>query len=171
MSTSLSVGQKVALATAVSIPSGYAWLRWKHPTLLNDFRGLLRIRNAFNALTKFMEAGNTFVDLVEKHAQERPSHPCVLYENEMYTYAEVVWNMNRTARWIRSSDPSLKTGDVICVLLYNGPTMLWTWLGLMKMGVIASLINYNLTGDALLHCIRASEPKKLIIGSGEKLYE
>ena len=94
---------------------------------------------------------------------------CILYEEEMYTYAEVAWNANRTARWIRGSEPALKKGDVVCVLLYNGPTFVWTMLGLMKLGVVASFINFNLKGAALLHCIRVSNPKKLLIGSGNAI--
>ena len=167
MSRYWSSREAAALVAAASLPSGYAWLRWKHPNLAHDLRYYFCLKNAQNRLQNLVQTGITFLDIFEKHAQERPSHPCILYEDEMYTYAEVAWNANRTARWVMDSDPGLKKGDVVCVLLYNGPTFVWTMLGLMKLGVVASFINFNLKGAALLHCIRVSNSNKLIVGSGD----
>ena len=159
MFRSWSSGQAAALVAAASIPSGgYAWLEYYY-----------RFKSALNTFQKNVDAGITFLDIFEKHALERPSHPCILYEEEMYTYAEVAWNTNRLARWVRGSEPDLKKGDVVCVLLHNGPTFVWTWLGLMKLGVISSLINFNLKGAALVHCIRLSNSKQVIVGSGNKV--
>ena len=169
MSRSWSSGQAAALVAAASVPSGYAWLRWKHPSLMHDLEIFYRLKIGQRAMEKLLQSQITFLDIFEKHANERPGQPCILYEEEMYTYAEVAWNANRTARWIRGSEPALKKGDVVCVLLYNGPTFVWTMLGLMKLGVVASFINFNLKGAALLHCIQVSNPKKLLIGSGNAI--
>ena len=166
MSRTRSSGQAAALVAAASVPSGYAWLRWKHPTLAHDLDFYFRLKLAQKTIQGLVQSSTIILDIFAKHANERPSQPCILYEDEMYTYAEVAWNANRTARWIRGSEPALKKGDVVCVLLYNGPTFVWTMLGLMKLGVVASFINFNPKGAALLHCIRVSKSNKLIFGSG-----
>ncbi|XP_071506156.1 long-chain fatty acid transport protein 2-like [Diadema antillarum] len=165
MSLSWSTGQKAAAIAAVSIPSGYAWLRWKYPTLLSDVEQLRRIVNVIKTLESLDKTKISFADFFEKYAKETPNHTCILYQEESYSYVDVNRKASMTARWISGSDPSLKKGDAVCVLLHNGPTFLWTWLGLLKLGVISSLINYNLRGATLLHCIRTSEAKKLIFGS------
>ena len=169
MSNSWNIGQKIALFAGASLPLGYALLRWKYPHLRTDVQYFLRLVKMGRAVEKYKASKLFIVDFFEEHARERPNHPCILYENEMYTYAEVAGNVNRTARWVSGSDPSLKKGDVVCVLLHNGPTILWTWLGLQKKGIIASMINVNLKGSALLHCIQASQAKYIIFGSGNIL--
>ena len=118
------------------------------------------------SIQKAKEDGKTITDYLDQRANEIPNHPCILYKDEKYSYAEVAANTNRTARWVKLSDPSLKRGDVVCVLLHNGPTFVWTFLGLLKSGMVASFVNYNLKRAALLHSIRSSEAKRLVFGSG-----
>ncbi|XP_030832217.1 very long-chain acyl-CoA synthetase [Strongylocentrotus purpuratus] len=165
MSSSWNISQKAALLAGASIPPGYALLRWKYPKLWTDINFYLKAKAYFKTM-EHMQISKLFIlDIFEEHARVKPNHPCILYENERYTYGEVAGNVNRTARWVIGSDPSLKKGDVVCVLLHNGPAIVWTWLGLQKKGIIASMINYNLKGSALLHCIKASQPKHIIFGS------
>ncbi|XP_071482149.1 long-chain fatty acid transport protein 2-like [Diadema antillarum] len=165
MSADWNSRQGAAALAAVSIPAGYAWFRWKYPTLIGDLQQLGSILFLYRSMVELDRSRTSMVDVFEKTAQERPDHPCILFEEDSYCYADVSRRVSMTARWISGSDPSLKKGDAVCVLLHNGPTFLWTWLGLLKLGVISSLINYNLRGTTLLHCIRTSEAKKLIFGS------
>ena len=65
------------------------------------------------------------------------------------------------------TQPNLKKGDVVSVLLHNGPMFVWTFLGLQKLGIIVSLINHNLKTGALVHSVRNSESKYLVFGSGK----
>ena len=167
MDISLTIGQKSAATAALSLLPASVWLRQRHPNLWDDAKYTLTILGWLKAVERAKLSGKTIVDHFEQHAQESPLHPCVLYRDELYSYAEVAANTNRTARWISRQDPSLKKGDVVCILLHNGPTFVWTFFGLLKMGVIASCINYNLKRAALLHNIRTSEAKKLIFGSGK----
>nr|XP_054754097.1 long-chain fatty acid transport protein 2-like [Lytechinus pictus] len=157
--------QKAALVAGVSIPPGYAWLRWKYPQLWTDIDFYRKLKVYFKMMEHCQNSKLSILHFFEEHARERPNHPCILFENEMYTYGEVAANVNRTARWVLGSDPSLKKGDVVCVLLHNGPTIVWTWLGLQKKGIISSMINNNLKGQALLHCIKSSYAKYIIFGS------
>ena len=170
MNKSWTINQQAATAAALSLLPTCVWLQRNHPNLWDDTKYSLTILGWLNSVERAKLSGKTIVDYLEQHAQESPYQPCILYEEEAYSYAEVASNTNRTARWMSLSDPTLKKGDVVCILLHNGPTFVWTFFGLLKLGVIASCINYNLKRAALLHSIRTSEARKLICGSGMKVY-
>jgi len=76
------------------------------------------------------------------------------------------------ARWAKGA--GLKRGDVIAVMMENKPECLFMWTGLAKMGAVrpratgaraltrmqvAALINNNLRGKPLMHCIRVCSAK------------
>ena len=66
------------------------------------------------------------------------------------------------AHWAASK--GLKKGDVVSIYMENKPEYIITWLGLAKIGVTSALINTNLTGKGLVHCIKISDAKLLIFG-------
>lgn len=45
----------------------------------------------------------------------------------------------------------------------NSPDFVFAWLGLWSIGAGPALINYNLTGRALLHCLKISGTKLLLV--------
>ena len=47
-----------------------------------------------------------------------------------------------------------RRGDTVALFMENRIEYIPLWLGLAKVGVVPALINYNLRGDALLHCIQ-----------------
>jgi acyl-CoA synthetase (AMP-forming)/AMP-acid ligase II len=53
----------------------------------------------------------------------------------------------------------------VALLMENKPEYVAIWLGLSKLGVITALINTNLTGDSLYHCINVAKAKMLIYES------
>ena len=54
----------------------------------------------------------------------------------------------RAGRWSSASP-----GDVVCLLMPNRPEYLAIWLGFARVGGIVALINTNLRGEALAHCL------------------
>ena len=61
---------------------------------------------------------------------------------------------NRYAHWADSA--GLRRGDVVALLMPNRLDYLPIWYGLSKVGVVAALINNQLTGEALAHCLNVS---------------
>ena len=69
-----------------------------------------------------------------------------------------------TARWTRwptatrtgPTSAGLRRGDVVALLMPNRLEYLPIWYGLSKVGVVTALINNQLTGDALAHCLNVS---------------
>ena len=84
---------------------------------------------------------------------------------ETCRHAELAARANRYARWALAQD--IAKGDTVALLLPNRPDYLAIWLGITRIGGVVALINTNLKGEALAHCLRVAKPKHII--AGEKL--
>lgn len=82
---------------------------------------------------------------------------------ESLTYRALVERANRYARW--ALDQGLIKGETICLMMPNRPDYLAIWLGLSAAGVIVALINTELRGHSLAHCIDIVSPKQVIIAA------
>ena len=60
----------------------------------------------------------------------------------------------RAGRWRRI----FAKGDTSALLLPGSPDYLALWLGLTRIGAVVALLNTNLTGEALAHCITVAAP-------------
>ena len=87
--------------------------------------------------------------------------PALFSPSENFTHAGLAAQANRYARWALSQ--GIAKADVVCLLMPNRPEYLAIWLGLSRIGAIVALINTNLTGQALAHCINAAAPKHMIV--------
>ena len=47
----------------------------------------------------------------------------------------------------------------------NRPDFIAIWLGLSRLGIVSALLNTNLTGDRLAHCVREAAPRHWIVGT------
>jgi len=58
-----------------------------------------------------------------------------------------------------------KHGDCVALFMENRLEYVGLWLGCAKLGLVPALINHNLTGQPLMHSIRAASAVALIYGS------
>jgi citronellyl-CoA synthetase len=103
---------------------------------------------------------------VERNASRIPDHPAFLFEGRTLTWREFNALANRYASTFRAS--GLGRGDTASVLMENRVEFLATVVALNKLGVTAGLINTNLRGRQLAHCVSVTESRKCIVG-GELL--
>ena len=61
----------------------------------------------------------------------------------------------------------IQPGDLVAVYLMNSPEFMIIWLATFAVGCAPAMINYNLTGDALIHCLRISGAKVMIADEEE----
>lgn len=85
----------------------------------------------------------------------------IAFEGAALSYAELDALANRAAHWATAQ--GLVRGDAVALLLPNRLQYVALWFGLMKVGVIAALINNNLTGRALAHCLNISGARHVIV--------
>lgn len=105
----------------------------------------------------------TLPSVIEEIAARRGAAPALLSDRERFTYNDLAAQANRYARWVLSQD--LAKGDVVCLLMTNRPEYMAVWLGITSAGGVVSLLNTNLVGASLAHCIRAVSPKRILVSA------
>lgn len=106
------------------------------------------------------DPGRTLPVVVEDAATKWGTAPALLSDREQLTYAGLSERANQYARWALSVD--LRKGDVVCLFMANRPEYMAIWLGITSVGVVVSLLNTNLFGPALAHCIDVVMPKYMV---------
>jgi fatty-acyl-CoA synthase len=101
--------------------------------------------------------------VIEEVATQMGDAPALLSERESLNYRGLAERANQYARW--ALDQGLAKGDVVCLLMTNRPEYFAIWLGITSVGVVVSLLNTNLVGSSLAHCIRIVSPKQIIMSS------
>lgn len=99
-------------------------------------------------------------DDFEEAVDKFEDHTALVFEGERYTYRQLDALANRFAAWADAQ--GLKTGDTVAILLPNRAEYIPAWVGLGKLGVASALINNNLTGAALAHCLSISNASHVI---------
>lgn len=105
----------------------------------------------------------TLADVVDSHAARDPGAPALLAAGGCLTYGELAARANQYARWALAQ--GLRPGDTVCLMLPNSPDYLAIWLGLSRMGAVAALLNTQISGASLTHCIRLAQPKTSIVAA------
>jgi fatty-acyl-CoA synthase len=89
--------------------------------------------------------------------------PALLSDRERFTYRRLAERSNRYSRWALAQ--GLNKGETVCLLMPNRPEYMAIWLGITRVGGVVSLLNTNLSGASLAHCINIVEPKHVIVAS------
>ena len=86
--------------------------------------------------------------------------PALIAANETFSHARLAARVNQVSRWALAQN--IRKGDTVCLLLPNCPDYLAIWLGITAIGGIVALLNTNLKGEALGHCIAVAAPTHII---------
>jgi fatty-acyl-CoA synthase len=105
-----------------------------------------------------------FPAVIEELAEHFGDRPALLSQAECFSYRQLAERSNRYARWALAQE--IQKGEAVCLLMPNRPEFLAVWLGVTRVGGVVALLNTNLTGRALAHCINVVQPSH-IIASGE----
>jgi citronellyl-CoA synthetase len=123
------------------------------PTLLSLRKGLT---------PRPLEERDCLGAVVERTAARLPDRPAILFENRTVTWGDLNAEANRFAAAFRKA--GLERGDTASVFMENRVEFVTTIVALNKIGVTASLINTNLRGRPLTHCVSITGSKKCIFG-------
>jgi fatty-acyl-CoA synthase len=122
-------------------------------------RGALRTLRKTTPILKHPD--HVFPDVIEELADRYEAAPALLSDRERFTYRELSQRANRYARWALAQ--GLRKGDCVCLMMPNRPEYMAIWLGITRAGGIAALINTNLPGASLAHCINVAAPRHVIV--------
>jgi fatty-acyl-CoA synthase len=98
--------------------------------------------------------------VIGERAAQLGEAPALISERECLTYRGLVARANQYARWALAQN--LAKGDCVGLFLSNQPDFLAIWLGITQVGGVVALLNTNLAGLSLDHCINLVAPKHLI---------
>ena len=90
-------------------------------------------------------------DDFEEAVDKFPDNIALEDEHRSLTYRDLDGMANRYAHWARSRN--LRRTDVIALVMTNRAEYIAAWMGFSKAGIATALINTNLTGQALAHCL------------------
>ncbi|WP_333590610.1 long-chain-acyl-CoA synthetase [Brevundimonas sp.] len=93
-------------------------------------------------------------DDFEEAVDKFPDNVAVEDEQRSLTYRELDALANRYGHWAKGR--GLRRGEVIALVMMNRAEYLAAWLGFSKVGIATALINTNLSGQALAHCLTIS---------------
>ena len=102
--------------------------------------------------------GTMFEDTVNRF----PNNVMLLCEGKQWTYAEFNAEVNRMAHLLH--ERGVGRGDTVAMFMENRAEFILVMLALVKLGASASLINNSLSGAALVHCLKATNASRCVVG-------
>ena len=100
--------------------------------------------------------------LYEKNAAQIGDKPFLTFEERTVTWGEFNALANQYAVFFREQGISAK--DCVALFMENRIEFLACMVALSKLGAIAALINTNIVGKSLLHCIRSVSAVACVVG-------
>ncbi len=105
----------------------------------------------------------TFPDVIAALATEHGDRAALISDRETFSYRGLDERANRYARWAQAND--VGKGDVVALFMLNRPDYMAFWLGVTRAGGVVALLNTNLSGQGLAHCVDIVEPKHVVVGA------
>lgn len=102
-------------------------------------------------------------DLLENVVDTHSDRIAILDETRTFTYAEFDERANRVANWALSR--GVKSGDTVALVMGNRPEFAFFWFGMLKIGAVTSMLNTQIKGAALAHCINICKAKHIVVGA------
>ena len=103
----------------------------------------------------------TFPAVIEELGARFGAASALISARENFSHAELAARANRYARWALAQ--GIGKGDTIALIMPNRAEYLAIWLGITRIGGVVALININLTGPSLAHCVTVAKPKHIIV--------
>ncbi|KAL1955804.1 hypothetical protein VTO42DRAFT_8043 [Malbranchea cinnamomea] len=138
--------------------------------LRSDLSAILRLRRSERAANKAAAEGKInawylFEDVVRKY----PNVTCLWSREGTYTFQQAHDLACKYGNYFLSI--GLKSGDLVAFYLQNCIEIPIIWLGLWSIGCAPAFINYNLAGQALIHCLKVSGAEFLLVDTDQGCVE
>ena len=121
--------------------------------------GIVLIFRAKKCAKKRLNVFDVFDSVVDRH----PDKMAIIFNKQRWTFAQLQDFTQRVANFF--SQEGFKEGDTISLFVHNCPEQIGMWVGLARIGVSSSLINYSLRKDVLLHSMGVTKPRAVVFSS------
>ncbi|HVY90470.1 MAG TPA: long-chain-acyl-CoA synthetase [Hyphomonadaceae bacterium] len=131
-------------------------------SLKSDWTYINGFRRIIGAIGKFdPDAEYTLADAMEEACDDHDERVFISFEGQETTYAQFDRRACQFAQWGQSV--GLKAGDCVALFMENRPDYIAFWAGMAKLAVKTALINYNLTGPGLAHCVDIVNARAIVM--------
>jgi len=103
------------------------------------------------------------LEAIEEIAEVHGDAPALISAYGTLSYRALVERGRRYARWALAQ--KLGKGQTVCLMMPNRPDYMAVWLGITAVGGVVSLVNTQLRGPSLAHCIDAVVPAHAIVAA------
>lgn len=101
--------------------------------------------------------------LLARHAQYRPHHPAVVFEDQRLTFLEFNGRVNRLANALLNL--GVRKGDKVATILPNSVELLESYWAIVKIGAVIVPQSQLLRGKGLLSLLRDSDTSAVVTNS------
>jgi len=122
-------------------------------------RGALRTLSNVTPIAK--NPDRTFPDVADKLAADHGDAEALISEHERMSFRRYNERANQYARWAMAN--GVKKGDCVALMMPNRPEYMALWLGVARAGGVTALLNTNLRGPVLAHCVNIVKPVHVIV--------
>ncbi|MEY2756654.1 MAG: hypothetical protein RIR33_432 [Pseudomonadota bacterium] len=122
---------------------------WEYTTAAWDWLYLLRNRSRLSPSA--MAAHQTLASLVDRQVRVRPNATMIVTAEREMGWAEFAALSNKIANILMKS--GVQKGDAVALNMQNGILYLACVVGITRIGAVGALINTNLSGSQLVHCV------------------
>lgn len=106
---------------------------------------------------------STFYTLEEAAKNKSTSNrPFIRFQDKSWTYAEVYEMALKYGNWFKTKF-GVKSKDIVAVDLQNSDHFIFICFGLWSIGAKPAYINYNLTGQPLVHCVNTANSILMLV--------
>ncbi|GAA5915705.1 long-chain fatty acid transporter FAT1 [Sporobolomyces salmoneus] len=152
------------MSTPALVAGGLAVGAYLNAKLGNDLRmasGLINARIGLASANRRDE--NSIYYYFDRAQKQRGDADCYVCDGVTLSFNQVAKEVNRLAHWLLAQ--GLGKGDSIALYMPNKPAYPIIWLACLSINVVPAFINFNLTGDGLIHCTNVTSPKLLLYES------
>jgi acyl-coenzyme A synthetase/AMP-(fatty) acid ligase len=156
----------MAVPLSIAVPAAISSLAYLNARISlsydwNLISNLLKAR-ARAKIREHRDRVNIFY-VLEEHAQSRyADRTFMVYEGKEWSFKQMYETVLKYGAWLKTKH-GVKPREIVAMDFMNSPTFAFLWLGLWSIGAQPAFINYNLTGKPLLHCVKTSTARLLLV--------
>lgn len=101
--------------------------------------------------------------ILEEHARGNFANDTfIIFEGKKWTFKETYDIVLKYGTWLKNTH-NVKPEEIVAMDFTNSDKYFFLWFGLWSIGAKPAFINYNLTGNALSHCVKVSTARLCIV--------
>ncbi|XP_049879934.1 long-chain fatty acid transport protein 1-like [Pectinophora gossypiella] len=156
------MGAVALLAAYLMTGDRYQWVYIWKKTFRRDLLGLRVLLKTMFRIWMWEKTGTTVVTRFAELARMTPDKKAFIMGDRSMTFGEGEEFSDRIALYFKRQ--GFKSGEVIALFMETQPEYVFLWLGLAKLRVVTALVNTNLRGAQLIHCLRIAGCKAVVFG-------